>query len=245
MFKDVEAPNAYRVWIPGAENIHETEDIRMKTRGEYTNGFPNGLVIHWTAGWMLNKGIFLKPYPFTNLSVQYKKMARKYALSTARRGAKNGYNFLVMDVFGKVYQSRPLNKHGYHAGKSFWPSVGHSVSNDFAGVEVLNPGKLTFKDGKYFTWYKQEIPNELVRYVTNKNYGVEGHFCKFTLEQEQGLITLAKDMIDMAPSEHTFNIDDVVGHHEVSPDRKTDPGGSLSVNMDIFRKQIFESKNIY
>lgn len=231
--------HSYRVWIPHAENIHETENIKMKTRGEYTFGFPTGLVIHWTAGWMLKKGFFLSEYPYPNNEKKLLKMARKYALSTARLGEKNGYNFLVMDVYGNIYQSRPLNKHGYHAGKSFWPSCGHSVSNDFAGVEVLNPGKLTMNDdGKFVTWYKQEIPHRLVRTVSKKTYGVGGHFCKFTLEQEMALIKLAQTMVDMAPSEKTFSIDNVVGHHEVSPDRKTDPGGSLSVNMETFRNQI-------
>jgi len=232
-------PTSYKVWIPNAENIHKTENIKMRTRGEYDKGFPKGLVVHWTSGWMLPKKIFPDPFPRLNQGTsKLKKMARKYALRTAKGGTKNGYNFLIMDVLGNIYQSRPLTKWGFHAGKSYWSSVGHSVSNDFAGIEILNPGKLDRIDGKFYTWFKQEIPKELVRVAQEGDgYVHNGFYCMYTREQEMALKTLCRQLLEMSPH-NIFKIDNIVGHDEVAPNRKSDPGGSLSMNMKEFRKSI-------
>lgn len=226
----------YRVWLPSAENILNTSGVRMNTRGEYSGGFPKGLIVHWTAGWALKKGFWMSPFPmFTSFNEKLKKMARDYALRTAK---STKYNFLVMDVFGNVYQSRPLSKWGYHAGKSYWKGLGYSVSNDLAGVEILNPGKLTKKGDKFFTWFKLEIPKELVRYVTKEQgYPHTGYFCQYTAEQEVGLKKLCKEMMSCSPK-GVFRYEYVLGHDEVAPSRKTDPGGALSIPLKEFRENL-------
>ena len=241
-------PTAYRVNIPFAENIHETEGIKMKTRGEYNDGFPEGLVVHYTSGWAQERGLWPSAFPkFTEWSSREKleKMAREYALRTCKGGEKNGYNFLVMDIFGKIYQSRPLTKWGYHAGKSYLEGVGYSVSNKLAGVEILSPGKLKHErsTGKFMTWFGQEIPPQYVREISGKDGNREpGFYCAYTAEQERELVKLCLWMRDhssiKSSGERVFKIDNVRGHDEVSPGRKSDPGGSLSMTMSDFRKSL-------
>ena len=97
----------FKVWIPFAENVHKTEGIKMRTRGEYSGGYPRGLVVHWTSGWHLSRGKHIRPYPLSNTGLGLEKDARKNALRTCNGGKKNGYNFLVMDVLGKIYQCLP------------------------------------------------------------------------------------------------------------------------------------------
>lgn len=236
--------SSYRVWIPNAENIHDTEGLKMRTRGEYANGYPEGLVVHWTAGWALQRGFWPNVFPGmnTNADAKLKSMARKYALRTAKGGVKNGYNFLVMDVFSNIYQSRPLTKHGYHAGKSHWQSVGYSVSSHFAGIEILNPGKLELKDGKYMTWFGLEIPRNRVRIINHSSDNrANGYYCQFTQDQELELKSLCNFLWNNSPSvrgERVFSVANIVGHDEVSPKRKTDPGGSLSMSMGVFRGSL-------
>jgi len=225
----------YKVWIPFAENIHQTEGIKMRSRGEYTNGYPTGLVVHWTSGWHLVRGLHINPFPMGNNKEKLAKSARTYALRAAKGGQKNGYLFLVMDVLGKIYQSRPLIKHGYHAGKSYWPNVGHSVSKDFVGVEMLNPSTATKKGNKFFTWFKYELPKELLR-ITDK-----GNFYHYSLEQEESLFRLCLWLYRNSPvinGEKVFKISNVVGHDEVSPGRKNDPGDALSMSMPAFRAKL-------
>lgn len=225
----------YETWINQAENIDKTSGIKMRTRGEYEYGYPRGLVIHYTAGSRLPDYCHINAFPILNENPKLEELARDYALSTARLGKDNGHNYLVMDCLGKVYQSRPLYKHGYHAGKSSWPSVGYSVSKHFAGVEVLNAGKLEKRGGKFFTWWGSEVPSFNVRQTS------EGYFQEFSAEQEIGLVNLCVWIYKNSPmhdGEKVFRLENIVGHHEVSPGRKTDPCGSLSVSMDAFRLLI-------
>lgn len=237
-------PTGYKVWLPSAENIHQTEDIKMRTRGEYAFGYPRGLVVHFTAGWHVHKSWISKLNPFPKLQARLqgiKKMSRDYALRTAKGGVKNGYNFLVMDILGNVYQSRPMDKWGYHAGKSYWQGVGYSVSQDFAGVEILGPGRLDKKGDKYFTWFNQEIPADQVRYIEDPVHGDKGYYAMFTAEQEESLKKLIVEMYNCSPivkGKPVFDIDNVAGHHEVSPGRKNDPCGSLSMPMKQLRAEV-------
>ena len=231
----------YRTWIPFAENVYETENIKMKTRGEYSNGYPKGLVVHWDAGWNLERGLFHRLFPLPNAFETLDASARKYAVRTCKGGQKNGYNFLVMDVLGRVYQSRPLTKHGYHAGKSSWHTVNGTVSNDFAGVEIKNPGKLKYKNGNFVTWFKYVIPSELVRNSPGKANIERGDYATFSREQEESLLKLCVWLYKNSPvvsGKKVFEIDNIVGHDEVSPGRKSDPGASLSMTMQEFREAV-------
>lgn len=228
----------YRVWIKDAENVHETEDFKMRSRGEYRYGYPEGIVVHYTAGWHLKKGTHINPFPVINTNRGLEKMSREYALRTCRGGVKNGYNFLVMDVLGKVYQSRPLTKWGYHAGKSYWKGLGYSVSKRLTGVEILNPSHLKIKDGKFVTWFKYIIPSNLVRRTS------DGYFQHYSREQEDALLKLCVWLYKNSPvidGEKVFKIKNIVGHNEVAPKRKSDPCGALSVSMDKFREMVKEA----
>jgi hypothetical protein len=237
-------PVGYRLWLPSAENIMETENIKMRTRGEYAFGYPRGLVVHFTAGWHIHKSMVnkIKPFPEKqDVTPKLESMARDYALRTARYGVKNGFNFLVMDILGNVYQSRPMDKWGYHAGKSFWQGLGYSVSQDIAGVEILNVGRLTKKGNKYYSWFDLEIPAEQVRYIEDPLHGEKGYYCMFTAEQEESLKKLIVEMRNCSPvvnGKPVFEINNVVGHHEISPKRKNDPSGALSMPMSQLRHEI-------
>ena len=227
----------YKAWVPFAENIAETERLRMKTRGEYANGYPEGLVVHWTSGWHLKRGLWGNAFPQPTLKTDtLDKSARDYALRTAKLGVKNGHNYLVMDAFGQLYQSRDLTKWGYHAGKSFWTGTGYSVSNHFAGVEILSPGELRFaRDGKFRTWFDYVVPKGHVREIETAS-GLR-YFHKFSIEQENQLVRLCLFLARNSP-EDVFKIKNIVGHDEVSPGRKSDPGGSLSFGVNGLRDRV-------
>jgi len=225
------------LWIPFAENVHRSEGIKMRSRGEYKRNESQGLVVHFHAGWHVAKSWISKLNPFPKIQyvmVGFEAMAREYALRCCESGKKNGYNFLVMDVLGNIYQSRPLNKWGYHAGKSKWKGM-YAVSDEFAGIEILNPGKLKKRNGKLYTWFDQEIPVNQARKVRGGDGQQAGWYCAFTVEQEKALVKLVEWMDENLTN---FSIDNVVGHDEVAPNRKNDPGGALSLSMPKFRAAL-------
>jgi len=233
----------YKVRIPFAENIFESEKLRMKTRGEYTNGYPEGLVVHWTSGWHLKRGLWGNPFPqHTQKSPEFVSSSREYALRTANLGQSQGYNYLVMDAFGRLYQSRDLTKWGYHAGKSYWPGVGHSVSSHFAGVEILCLGDLKkTSGGRFLTWFDYEVPREHVRERDG------GYYHKYSIEQESQLVRLCLWLVRNSPKVEggpVFKIINIVGHDEVRPGRKSDPGGSLSIGMNGLRDRILRESRL-
>lgn len=237
------SPTNFKLWYPKAENVHQSSGYKMRSRGEYKSGYPRALTVHWHSGWALLKGFWMRPFPFQTPSTpKLKAMARDYALRCMKGGAKNGYLFFSMDVFGNIYQSRPLNKHGYHAGSSHHPALGYNISDESAGMEILSPGKLKVKNGKYLTWFGLEIPAEQVRHIAEDVGNIKkGFYCMFTKEQETSLIEFTAWLKENSPKvsgADVFKIANLNGHDEVAPNRKTDPGGSLSMTIEQLKTAV-------
>jgi N-acetyl-anhydromuramyl-L-alanine amidase AmpD len=85
------------------------------------------------------------------------------------------------------------------------------------------------------TWFDYEVPKEHVREVNGR------FFHKFSIEQENQLVRLCLFLVRNSPRvgrEPVFQIKNIVGHDEVSPGRKSDPGGSLSFGMNGLRDRV-------
>lgn len=185
-----------------------------KTVGQFTNDYPNGVVIHYTAG---------------------------HTASSALQVAQaKGYAFWVLDIDGEVIQTHPLDRWGHHAGPSFWAGLNpprSRVSKRLLGIEVVCPGRLE-QNGvhSYQTWYKKEVPGNMVRISDKRHNITAGAYHKFTDAQELALEKLICWLKWNNPK--TFDFKYVLGHDEVAPMRKQDPGGSLSVSMPDFREHL-------
>ncbi|WP_457021162.1 hypothetical protein [Luteimonas sp. A611] len=75
-----------------------------------------------------------------------------------------------------------------------------------------------------------------MRTVTKQGNQSAGHYQKYTILQEASLRTLLTWLRSNNPD--VFRFDLVLGHDEVSPGRKVDPGGSLSMTMSAFRQSL-------
>lgn len=206
------------LWYPKA--IKRT-DLKMKTNGNYRKGYPEGLVVHYTAG-------------------------GNNPIGTLQGGIGNGYMYMAMGEDGKIIQTNPLTQYGSHAGESAWVIDGvkqTSVSRFFCGVEICNFGILTKKNGKYYTYTNKEVPANQVRHIPKNNDNqAAGYYMKYTPEQEESVFELALWLKANNPT--VFSFDNVVGHDEVAGPkgigrwRKTDPGGALSMTMSQFRDKL-------
>jgi len=233
----------YDRWIDYAEDAPQ-----MRRRGKYltNSGFPDGLVIHYTAG-------------------------RGNGLSNSEYARKQGLSYLVLDKDGTLWQGAPLDQWGYHAGKSSMKYKNRtvtSVSKYLIGVEVIsagmlfgakngkridfssNPSLIDNYDGQLYGWWAfhsngilkphqlPATPGSIVKYTEKKGNIKPGFYEKYTSEQMEGLYQLVYWLKGVNPD---FSFDYILGHDEVSPDRKSDPGGSLGMSMANFRKSLKES----
>lgn len=136
---------------------------------------------------------------------------------------------------GSIVQMVPCNKQADHAGESEWKNL-KWLNKYFLGIEVvcLGPVKRVasgkFNDG-YDRPYKGKPRDKLM--LQNRFWD------PFTIEQEKAL----KELVDWMLATYKFPVDNIVGHHEVAPGRKIDPGGCLSLSMEEFRG-LFKKKTL-
>ena len=204
----------------------------MNTQGNFPSGHPQGAIVHFTAGGPSGP-------------------------NTVQGGIANGFCFFVIAPSGEVFQNFDLNRWGYHAGKSSHQKLGNSVSRFLVGIEVCNAGKVRQLDSSTFRpWFNDPlhyqqahepipagVPNptrdfkaDAVRFVEQRHNREAGWYHKYTPEQEQALTTLILWLKNNAPDIFQFEL--VLGHDEVSPGRKNDPGGALSLTMPEYRAHL-------
>lgn len=206
------APAQKLLWYP----IAHIPDFSLPVKGKYADKYPKGAVVHFTAG--RSKG------------------GLKTAVNTARHGKESGYTFFTISEDGIVVQAFPLDSWGYHAGESGWPGLGTGVSSKLVGIEVCCAGRLTKVGDKFKSWFGELYDASEVRYSPKKDNIQEGFYHKYTDKQVKALTELLLWLKSNNPS--VFNFDYVVGHDEVAPKRKNDPGAALPLTMPEFRQLL-------
>ena len=118
---------------------------------------------------------------------------------------------------GTITQLVPFNLEAWHAGKSHWD--GHEGLNHLSlGIELDNAGKLTRQGSKWVDWTGKQIPDAEVREDTHKHETERCGWHTFTEAQINATRELGKLLVQ------TYGLKDVIGHEDIAPGRKTDPG---------------------
>jgi hypothetical protein len=183
---------------------------KMKAIGTYAKGGPEGWVTHYDAG-------------------------RGSATSALATGRKNGYLYTALGRDGTFYQTDPINKYGWHAGQSTWKGRS-GMSRYFGGTEIACAGRLENGKPWYYKSTKDAIPASEIRGVPKLDNMKAGQYQIYTSQQEEEYVLFLMWLKCRDPQ--TFSLDNVVGHDEIAPARKSDPGGSLSMSMPKFRAHI-------
>lgn len=119
----------------------------------------------------------------------------------------------VIDRDGTIYQCRPCNRTAGHAGSSRWkdPKTGITyvgLNSCTIGIELANGGDA---HPERFS----KLPPTIARH---KNGGPHKPWETYPSAQIAACEMLSKLLVDR------YNLDDVVGHEDISPNRKSDPG---------------------
>ena len=175
--------------------------------GSMSEGLPDTIVIHYTGGRSLDS------------SVRW--------LTNTEAGASA---HIVIGKEGKIVQLAPFNLKTWHAGVSRWKNR-ESMNNYSIGIELDNAGLLEKRASGYYTYFDLEINKKQVVLATHKNESTEKPWEAFPLKQLDTVEDICRILKKHYP------IKEIVGHDDVAPDRKIDPGPAFplkSLNDKIF-----------
>lgn len=142
---------------------------------------------------------------------------------------------LLIDRGGNVTQFAPFNVIAWHAGVSQWGGVvglnAHSI-----GIELVNGGRLT-KVGEGFICpvdQRSVAASEVIN-ARHKNESQNAYWHQYTEPQLTAALDIAALLV-----QH-YRLKDVLGHEDISPIRKSDPGPAFP--MASFRSRAMGRQN--
>jgi N-acetyl-anhydromuramyl-L-alanine amidase AmpD len=197
-------------------NIIKHKDIFWQSKGPFntSNGLPDMILLHYTV------------------SPQTKSAARNLVEYFESTPSKLGYQIAcpIVDGDGDLHVSGSWDiwkDRNNNAGKSRWKDR-KNISQYALALEIQSWGLL---DQKTLPLVKSEDR----RFSRARDNIKEGTYHKFTSKQEN---TIVNACIALKRKNPNFKIENVVSHDEVSPQRKSDVGASLSMSMPDFREYL-------
>jgi N-acetylmuramoyl-L-alanine amidase len=167
----------------------------------FGQSLPDTIVIHYTAGASLESSVRTLSTPSSKASAH-----------------------VVVGRDGTIVQLVPFDVIAWHAGAS---TLGHRTGlNKYSiGIEIDNAGRLTqTAAGDFLTWFGKRIaPEDAITGVhRNESQSSWWHvFSQQQLERVDSLVTLLLA---------TYPIRAIVGHEEIAPGRKSDPGPAFPLD---------------
>lgn len=195
-------------------NDHKLDDAQWSespnTSGKFPEGRPESIVIHFTAG--------------SSAKSSVEHLCKKSAKASAH---------LVIGREGEVYQLAPFDTITWHAGRSTWKN--RSGLNKYSiGIELDNAGKLNDNgNGNYSSWFNKNYSGDEVFYGIHRNESEPCHWHAYTEAQLEKTFEICQLLCEQ------YGITQVLGHEEIAPGRKTDPGPAFP--LERLRQQVLQT----
>jgi N-acetylmuramoyl-L-alanine amidase len=142
---------------------------------------------------------------------------------------------LVIGRDGQVIQLVPFRTVAWHAGVSAWHDgvrrwVG--MNNHAISIELDNPGRLvrTPAGWRSLSLGTEYAPNEAIE-ATHKNETRPAGWCLYPQAQLEVAFEVAALLVE------TYRLVGILGHDDVAPSRKTDPGPAFP--LQSFQSRLF------
>lgn len=184
---------------------------RGKDSGEFKEGQPDTVVIHYTAGASVASSV-----------------------NTLRDPNIKASAHLVIGKKGEITQLIAFNKIAWHAGTSDWQ--GRTGLNKYSiGIEIDNAGRLSKVGEKYQTWWGGFVDKDQVFEGVHRNESQISYWHAYTEKQISTVLQVCRTL------KQKYNINTIVGHEEIAPQRKSDPGPAFP--LDKIRQILLESRD--
>ena len=183
-----------------------------KNGQRFVQGQPDTIIIHYTAG----------------------KDAKSSAKYLSKDNVKASAHVVVARD-GSIIQLVPFDTIAWHAGKSEYNGrVGY---NKFSiGIEIDNAGILTPSGDEFVSWFgKKYLANDVIK-AKHRNEHIEKYWHTYTEDQIEMIKNLCEALIDKYPS-----IINILGHEEIAPGRKSDPGPAFP--LDNLRNRLIQDRD--
>ncbi len=124
---------------------------------------------------------------------------------------------LVLARDGTITQLAPFNVKTWHAGISHWDGLS-GLNSHSIGIEMDNAGPLKKVGEKYQAWFGTLYGVAQVIHAKHRLDDESRWWHVYTEAQIQRALELARLLV------RHYGLKDVVGHEDIAPDRKRDPG---------------------
>ncbi|MDP1646442.1 MAG: N-acetylmuramoyl-L-alanine amidase [Thiobacillus sp.] len=128
---------------------------------------------------------------------------------------------LVIARDGTLTQMVPFNREAWHAGQSRWGSLS-GLNHHSIGIELDNAGCLIKSGGKWVSpLSRRSYPDSEVTVAPHKNDppgAAPSGWHAYTPEQIEATLACGMALVNH------YGLADVLGHDDISPGRKRDPG---------------------
>ena len=129
--------------------------------------------------------------------------------------AKGASAHLVIDRDGTIFQTRPFNLTCGHAGVSEWQGF-KGLNSCSIGIELANAG-----DDSALAKRWSKLP---LVHAKHKNGGPVEEWEAYPIAQLAACEEVSKALVAR------YHLDDIVGHDDIAPNRKNDPGPAFPMS---------------
>ncbi len=180
-----------------------------KDSGIFGAGQLDTIVIHFTAGSSVSSAVNTLKDPTVQASAH-----------------------VVVGRAGEIVQHPPFDKIAWHAGRS--SHLGRSGLNRYSiGIEIDNAGRLSKSGSSYKSWFGREYsPEESIEAIHRNEDKVSNWHAYAELQ-----LVAVFDLCRLLAQQYQLKF--IVGHEEISPQRKTDPGPAFP--LEKLREAIVDT----
>lgn len=178
-------------------------------------------------------GAFPKPPTIAVIHFTYGGSGRSSAEWFRHPGNPGSSAHVVIDRDGTVIQCVPWDRVAWHAGKSRWKGLVGLNSHSY-GIELANWGYLKRNGGNWHCYTGTRIGDPFV--ATHRNGNPDGGREPIGWEpypegQFDATVGVVRALVE------ALGVTEIVGHEDISPTRKWDPGPAF--DMARFKARVF------